>query len=93
MPAAREVTRFPPGGGGTEDLTISEAPCSGLGEAGLPGLEEKEEISGSPGRAVRSLMLHSPSALLTWQYTANWTVQLPCWPRAAGGSLLLLPIL
>lgn len=35
---------FPLGAGGTWDLTISEAPCSGLGEEGLPGLEEKGDF-------------------------------------------------
>lgn len=44
--AAREVTHFLPGVGGTWDLTISEPPWSGPGEEGLPGLELKEKISG-----------------------------------------------
>ena len=59
----------------------------------MPGLEEKEEIAGTLGKAVRSLMLPGPPALLTWDNTANWTMQITCCPWAPGSSLVLLPIL
>lgn len=59
----------------------------------MRGLEKKEEIPGTLGRAVRTLMLHSPPALLMWEKTANQIVQISCCSQAAECSLLLLPIL